>query len=198
MPPPVRKEFIVADEFSYDCDENIKIIVIGGSQGATSFSRIMPKALSLLDESQRRRLEIVQQVSFGKIDELQDEYDRLGIKATLMRFINNTAEEMRGAQLVICRAGASTLAELSALGRPAILIPYPLAAKNHQYYNAMLYKGKKAAWVVEENETASNEIASIIANISKDRDLLKTAASNMHDKRFYKSTDMLVEFIEKL
>jgi UDP-N-acetylglucosamine--N-acetylmuramyl-(pentapeptide) pyrophosphoryl-undecaprenol N-acetylglucosamine transferase len=132
------------------------------------------------------------------MDDLKNEYAKLGIKATLVKFIHNIAEEMAKVQLVICRSGASTLAELSALGRPAILIPYPSASENHQFHNAMYYKNKGAAWIVEENATISQELSLIITNILNNRELLKLAASNMINESICGSTDVFVEYIERL
>jgi len=196
--PPVRKEFLSAKRVPYPCDGKIKIVVIGGSQGALSFSQIVPNALSLIDENQRKNIELVQQVSVGSISELQQKYQQIGVQAKLLNFVHNIAEEMASAQLVICRSGASTLAELSALGRPAILIPYPKAAENHQFHNAMYYKNKNAAWIVQENKNTEKELSEIIISILNNRELLKTAASNMINELIGNSTDTFVDFIEKL
>lgn len=195
---PVRKEFLASKHVPYSCDGIIKIVVIGGSQGASSFSRIVPGALSRINENQRGNIEIIQQVSTGNISELQQKYQRIGIPAKLVNFVHNIADEMSSAQLIICRSGASTLAELSAIGRPAILIPYPEAAENHQFYNAMYYKNKNSAWIVEENKNTEKNLSEIIFSILNNRELLKTTASNMMNKLIGDSSVTFVDFIEKL
>lgn len=195
---PVRKEFLSVKQIPYSCSGTIKIIIIGGSQGASSFSRIIPNALTLINEDQRKNIEIVQQTGKGSINELQQKYQQIGVKATLVNFVHNIAEEMLSAQLIICRSGASTLAELSAIGRPAILIPYPAAAENHQFHNAMYYKNKNAAWLIEENKNTEKVLAETIISILNNRELLKTAASNMINKLKDNSTVIFVDFIEKL
>ena len=197
LPSPVRKEFVKAKNSEYKCDDRIKIVVIGGSQGAVSFSFIIPNALSLISSELRKDIDIVQQVSSAKIDDLRKAYDKIDINARLLDFVRNVAEEMSSAQLIISRSGASTLAELSTLGRPAILIPYPLASDNHQYHNAVCYKNRKAAWIVEENENIERELSSIIINLLNNRQLLKDAASNMINGLGDKSTEIFADFIEK-
>ena len=179
---PAREEFIKYRHVPYFCDHKIKILIIGGSQGAKSFNKIIPLAVSSLNESQRENIEIIQQVEYESLEPLSDYYHHLGIKSSLVKFIYNVAEIMADAQLVICRSGASTLTELSVIGRPAILIPYPKAAKNHQYLNALYYKSKKAAWILEEKENfedTAKELSCLLKNILENRELLKSAASNM-------------------
>ena len=197
LPSPVRKEFVAAANSNYKCDGRLKIVVIGGSQGAVSFSSIIPRALAMISEDQRQHIDIVQQVSSAKLDDLRIEYHKLGVNARLLDFVHNVAKEMSEAQLIICRSGASTLAELSTLGRPAILIPYPLASDNHQFHNAMCYRHKKAAWIVEEDENIEKELSKIIINLLNHRELLKEAASNMINKLGDKSTEIFADFVEK-
>lgn len=205
LPPPVRKEFIEAAKTAstnpsakYSYDGRIKMVIIGGSQGALSFSLIIPKALALIDLDLLKEIDIVQQVGDKKMGDLHETYAKIGVNARLLTFVHNIAEEMSEAQLIISRSGASTLAELSTLGRPAILIPYPLAADNHQYHNAVCYKNRKAAWIVEENEDAEKKLASIISNVLKNRQLLKNAASNMISGLRRSSTEIFSDYIEQI
>lgn len=175
--PPIRKEFVSPREYS--CDGKIKILIIGGSQGASSFSKILPAAFAILTEQERSNIEIVQQVGKPDGEQLAEVYSRLGIQCKLLNFIDNVSEVMSESQLVICRAGASTLSELSAVGRPAILIPLPKSAQNHQFLNALSYQQKQAAWVFEEKSGIEQLIAKKIREVLMDRELLKNAASHM-------------------
>jgi UDP-N-acetylglucosamine--N-acetylmuramyl-(pentapeptide) pyrophosphoryl-undecaprenol N-acetylglucosamine transferase len=203
---PVRKKFFQVRDLrskQHESDDRLskkplRIIVIGGSQGAMSFSRIIPCALSLIDYNLRKNIEIVQQVDTENAADLALKYKKLGVKASLMSFIHNIANEMASSQLAICRAGASTIAELSALGLPAILIPYPFASENHQFYNAMYYKNKKAAWLVEEKENIEQELSAIIINILSDRELIKQASSNMINILASEATNVFIKIMEQV
>lgn len=205
LPSPVRKDFIEAatrcaanHSGGYQCNGRLRIVVIGGSQGAFSFSRIIPEALALLDSECRKQIDIVQQVGVEKIEELKKAYAKIGVNACLLDFVHNIAEEMSKAQLIISRSGASTLAELTTMGRPAILIPYPLAANNHQYHNAVCYKNRKAAWIVEEGEGAEKKLASVIDSLLKNRQQLKDASSNMIGARKKNPTEVFVDYIHEI
>jgi UDP-N-acetylglucosamine--N-acetylmuramyl-(pentapeptide) pyrophosphoryl-undecaprenol N-acetylglucosamine transferase len=196
IPAPVREEFVRS--VPYKCDGTIKILVVGGSQGAASFCDIIPKALATLDSKERKNIEIVQQESHGNIDKLERIYKELGIKAIVKSFVSDVADHMFDSQLAICRSGASTLSELSASGRPAILIPYPNATDNHQLRNAMHYKNKGAAWVLEEKEEISKELGKIISRVLSNRELLKNAAAHMINDSVGEAADRFVELIELL
>jgi UDP-N-acetylglucosamine--N-acetylmuramyl-(pentapeptide) pyrophosphoryl-undecaprenol N-acetylglucosamine transferase len=193
---PVRDDFL--KNIPYECDEIIKILVIGGSQGAASFSNIVPKALAKLSRQEIKNIEITQQVAHGNIDELKQVYENLGVKSTLKRFVHGVADAMFESQLVICRSGASTLSELSATGRPAILIPYPEATDNHQFHNAMYYRDKKAAWVIEESDEVVEELGKILRQILQKRELLKTASFHMINSSVGRATDSFMELIESI
>ncbi|GHU16347.1 UDP-N-acetylglucosamine--N-acetylmuramyl-(pentapeptide) pyrophosphoryl-undecaprenol N-acetylglucosamine transferase [Alphaproteobacteria bacterium] len=198
IPSPVRDEFIKLKDVPYICDEKVRIIIIGGSQGARSFSDIIPMALEKVPLDQRKNIEIVQQVSNEMRQSLEDRYGKLGVQSTLMSFVHNMAEEMSNSQLVICRSGASTLAELSTIGRPAILIPYPGATDNHQAFNAAYYVRKQAAWMVEEKDGIIEKLSSIISEVLVNRELLKLAASNMINSSMSDSRDSFVKLIESM
>jgi UDP-N-acetylglucosamine--N-acetylmuramyl-(pentapeptide) pyrophosphoryl-undecaprenol N-acetylglucosamine transferase len=193
--PIVRDEFIKDPVRGYECDGNIKILIIGGSQGAASFSRIVPQALSQLTPEERKSMEIIQQAN--DYEELKVIYKEMGVKATLERFLYYVAEIMLTSQLVICRSGASTLSELSATGRPAILIPYPDAMDNHQFYNALHYQNKKAAWVLEEKDGIEKELSEILRQILKNRELLKKASSHIMDHTIRNAANCFVDLVEQ-
>ncbi len=114
----------------------LKLLVIGGSQGAKIFSEVVPKAVEALPEEVRRRIRIDQQCRRDEVDEVRARYEALGLQADIQPFFNDMSARLASAHLVIARAGASTVSELSVAGRPAILVPLPSAADQHQYYNA--------------------------------------------------------------
>ena len=190
----VRKEFL--KKVPYKCDDKITILVMGGSQGARSFSSIIPEVLSRLSDTTRRNLELIQQESYGNVEKLQQIYKSIGVKATVEPYIDDVAKVMSSSQLVICRAGASTLSELSALGRPAILIPFPSSAENHQLCNATYYSRKGSAWVLEEKKFIVTRMASLLDEIFSNRELLKTAASNIIDSSASTAADSFIDCIK--
>ncbi len=196
QPSPVRKEFL--KYVPYKCDEKIKILVIGGSQGAKSFSTIVPAAVKGLSVEERSELEIIQQDSYGDVEDLRNKYDSLGVKSTIDKFFYNVSEIMGECQLVICRSGSSTLMELSAVGRPAILIPYPRAMDNHQRLNAKRYVDRNAAWLIEEDGYASERLKNILRQVLKDREILKQRSDHMYNKALQNASDNFVLLIENM
>jgi len=193
---PVREGF--RRTIPYKCDDKLKILIIGGSQGARSFSEIIPNFLARLTEYEKKKIEIVQQVSYGDIEALSATYDKLHVKHKLLKFIDNVAEIMQDSQLAICRAGASTLAELSALGCPAILIPLPTSAENHQFFNAMSYQKKGAAWVLEEKSGVDKLIADKVKVFLQNRELLKKAASCMMNDSMENDRNRFLRLVESV
>ena len=128
----------------------IHLLVLGGSQGATVFSEVIPETLSRLTKEMRARLKLSQQCRPEDIDKVSAAYDRLRLKAELATFFEDVSERIGEAHCVISRAGASTTAELTVAGRPAILVPYPHAAGDHQTLNARAVEAAGAALVMPE------------------------------------------------
>ena len=136
---PVRAEIARLGELPFppfDETAALKILVTGGSQGATVLGRVVPAGLGMLQTSLRHRLQVVQQCRPEDIERVRAQYADLGIPAELLTYIEDMPEKLADAHLFIGRAGASTIAELTAAGRPAILIPYPAATDDHQTANA--------------------------------------------------------------
>jgi UDP-N-acetylglucosamine--N-acetylmuramyl-(pentapeptide) pyrophosphoryl-undecaprenol N-acetylglucosamine transferase len=117
-------------------DGIFRVLVTGGSQGASILSEVVPEGLALLPEHFRRRLQVTQQCREEDIEGVRARYAALGIPADLATYLPDLPERLAWSHLVIGRAGASTIAELTAAGRPAILVPLPSATDDHQTYNA--------------------------------------------------------------
>ncbi len=117
-------------------DGIFRVLVTGGSQGASVLSQVVPNGLSLLPVSFRRRLQVTHQARIEDIEAARAKYAELSIAADLATYLPDLPEQLAWAHLVIARAGASTLAELTAAGRPAILVPLPSATDDHQTANA--------------------------------------------------------------
>ncbi|GAB7553401.1 undecaprenyldiphospho-muramoylpentapeptide beta-N-acetylglucosaminyltransferase [Novosphingobium sp. 11B] len=136
---PVREEVLRLREQPYPEfteDSLFRILVTGGSQGARVLSDVVPEGLAMLPPALRLRLQVIQQARAEDIERVRERYAAHGIPAELATYFENMAERLAGAHLFIGRSGASTIAELTAVGRPAILIPLPYAMDDHQSVNA--------------------------------------------------------------
>jgi UDP-N-acetylglucosamine--N-acetylmuramyl-(pentapeptide) pyrophosphoryl-undecaprenol N-acetylglucosamine transferase len=151
---PVREE--IANLFSrsfpaIEQDGILRILVMGGSQGARVFSEVLPKAVSRLSAAHRARLEIFQQCRAEDIENARALYAGSGVKVRLETFYDDVAEILARTHLVISRSGASTVAEVTAAGRPAIFVPYPHHRDQQQKINAESVADVGGAWVMTES-----------------------------------------------
>ncbi|MGD8326840.1 MAG: undecaprenyldiphospho-muramoylpentapeptide beta-N-acetylglucosaminyltransferase [Sphingomonadales bacterium] len=133
-------------------DSLLRILVLGGSQGARILSTVVPDAIRMLPPGLQRRLQITQQCRAEDIERVRDLYAAESIAAELATFIEDVADRLRWAHLVISRAGASTTSELAVAGRPAILVPYAAATDDHQRANAEDMRQAGGAIVLSEKE----------------------------------------------
>jgi UDP-N-acetylglucosamine--N-acetylmuramyl-(pentapeptide) pyrophosphoryl-undecaprenol N-acetylglucosamine transferase len=153
---PIKEEFF---ERAKVRKEIKKIIFLGGSQGAKAINTL---AIDLAPWLKEQNITIVHQAGENNIESVQKEYENLGIQAEVFGFTQEIARYMSECDLAIARSGASTLWELSATGLPAIFIPFPYAAGDHQYYNAKFLAQKDLAWVVRERDLNIEAIQEII------------------------------------
>lgn len=176
---PVRREIAALGRKPYPslgADHVIRLLVMGGSQGAAVFSEIVPEALSILPKAVRGRLQVTQQCRQKDLERVKKAYKSHGIAAEVFPFIQDIPGRLLWAHLVIGRAGASTLFELTAAGRPSILVPFPSAMDDHQSANAAFLKGAGAAWVFAEKEFTSPALAKLVQRLVVNQTLLKAAA----------------------
>lgn len=157
-------------------DGTLRLVVLGGSQGASVFGRVVPDAIARLPEAVRRRLSIRQQCRPEDIAAVASAYARVGVKACLATFFDDISPLLAGAHLVVSRAGASTIAELTVAGRPSILVPYPHATEDHQTANARTLDRSGAAWLIAEPEFTPDRLAQLLADILGHPVMLGTAA----------------------
>lgn len=174
---PVRPAIAAIAERPYpDLDGDLRLLVTGGSQGARVFGSVVPAAIAMLDEALLARLRIAQQCRAEDFAAVKDAYDRLGLASELATFFNDMPERLAAAHLAITRAGASTVTELCAAGRPAILVPYPHAADDHQTANARAVAATGAAWVMPEPEFTPVALAERLRQLLRSPDELASAA----------------------
>jgi UDP-N-acetylglucosamine--N-acetylmuramyl-(pentapeptide) pyrophosphoryl-undecaprenol N-acetylglucosamine transferase len=177
---PVRESVAKLGELPFppfDEFAPLKILITGGSQGATVLSEVVPEGLGLLHPSLRRRLQIVQQCRPDDIDQVRVRYADLGIPAELMTYIEDMPDKLADAHLIIGRAGASTIAELTAAGRPAILIPFPAATDDHQTANARDMTKAGGARTIQQTNFTPTVLARQIEAMAADPIALNNAAA---------------------
>ncbi|MGE5562528.1 MAG: undecaprenyldiphospho-muramoylpentapeptide beta-N-acetylglucosaminyltransferase [Bacillota bacterium] len=177
---PVRAEIAKLGELPFPPFDDVaplKILVTGGSQGASILSRVVPEGLGMLAPQLRRRLQVVQQCRPEDIERVRAQYAELGIPAELMTYIEDMAEKIADAHLVIGRAGASTVAELTAAGRPAILIPFAAATDDHQTANAREMVKAGGARAIQEANFTPEVLARQIEVLAMDPVALGNAAA---------------------
>ncbi len=128
----------------------VRLLIIGGSQGARVLSEVVPEAVAHLDADGRSRLRIVQQCRPEDLERVRGVYEAAGVEAELASFFDDIAERLTACHLVIARAGAAFLADLTVIGRPAILVPLPGAIDDHQTANAAILADAGAAWLMPQ------------------------------------------------
>jgi UDP-N-acetylglucosamine--N-acetylmuramyl-(pentapeptide) pyrophosphoryl-undecaprenol N-acetylglucosamine transferase len=159
---PVRDAVVTVSPTPYEqpsADGKFHLLVFGGSLGARIFADRIPAAIASLDAAARARLEVVQQTRTEDMDRVRAAYDAAGVSAELSPFFPDMAQRIGRAHLVIARAGAGTVAELAAIGRPALLVPLAIAMDDHQTANAALLVDAGAAWRLSETEARVEAIA---------------------------------------
>lgn len=176
---PVREEVkaLRDEEFPALTDESVfRVLVIGGSQGASILSSVVPDGLGMLPLSLRRRLQVTQQCRAEDIERVRRFYADLEIPADLATYFNDVPEKLSWSHLVIARAGASTLAELTCAGRPAILVPLPSAMDDHQTANAREMTEAGGARTIAQSRFTAVELAKQMQKMALEPGALQNAA----------------------
>ncbi len=177
---PVRDVVIAAARRPYAPPEVggvLSILVFGGSQGARYFSDAVPPAIAFLQAETQRRIRIVQQCREEDLGRVREAYVRLGVEAELRPFFSDLPGRMAAAHLVIARAGASSVAELTVLGRPSILVPLPHALDNDQLSNASKLAAAGGAWCIEQKDLSPERLAGEIERLARHPEELAEAAA---------------------
>lgn len=162
---PVRQDICeVGMANTPDCDGRLHILISGGSQGAHRINQQVMQALPRL-EQHHQSLSIVHQTGEADYEDVAQAYQRTRLQAEVAPFLYDMANYYRWAHVVICRAGASTLAELTACGKPAVLIPYPYAADDHQRLNALALQEQGVAQVILDAELTAERLYDTILTL---------------------------------
>jgi UDP-N-acetylglucosamine--N-acetylmuramyl-(pentapeptide) pyrophosphoryl-undecaprenol N-acetylglucosamine transferase len=157
-------------------DGLLRVLVTGGSQGARVLSDVVPDGMAMLQPALRSRLQVTQQCRAEDLDAVRRRYASHGIPAELGTFFEDMAARLADAHLFIGRAGASTIAELTAVGRPAILVPLPIATDDHQTANAREMVKAGGARSIRQQRFTAKELAKQIQAMAQHPETLATAA----------------------
>ncbi len=179
---PLREEFLKQtppQERFAQRSGPLRVVVVGGSLGAQALNSVVPQALALIPEGQRPL--VIHQGGAKHMAQLAQNYETAGVTADLRPFIDDTAHAFAQADLVICRAGASTVSELAAVGAPALLVPFPHAVDDHQTANARFLSTQAAAWLMPQHEFTPTSLADFLLTL--DRTTLQQTALKAYGLR---------------
>lgn len=196
---PVRPEVLALrdEEFpAFTADGLFRVLVTGGSQGARILSEVVPDGLSMLPPALRSRLQVTQQCRPEDLDAVRARYANHSIAAELGTYFENMQARLADAHLFIGRAGASTIAELTAVGRPAILIPLPIATDDHQAANVREMVKAGGARSIRQHKFTASELAKQIQAMAQHPETLATAAHAAWNCGRPKAAEKLADLVE--
>jgi UDP-N-acetylglucosamine--N-acetylmuramyl-(pentapeptide) pyrophosphoryl-undecaprenol N-acetylglucosamine transferase len=198
---PVRDAVLKFRDVPYvspDASSRLLLLVFGGSQGARFFSEALPPALALLPDAIRARITLVQQAREEDLEDLREAYARGGIAAHLALFFRDLPERIATAHLVIARAGASTVAELTTIGRPCLLVPLPHALDNDQLENATRLQEAGGGWCVRQAELTPERLADLLEELLSEPERLARAAKKAHAMATPDAVARLADLVDEL
>lgn len=198
---PVRPAIAEASARPYDApagDGPFRLLVFGGSQGAQFFSEAVPAAIALLEPAVRARLSIVQQARKDDADGVVAAYRRLGVPAEVSPFFADMARRIADAHLVVSRSGASTVSEIAAIGRPAILVPYPHALDHDQAANAAALRAAGGADVHPQADLSPQRLAGLLGALIGAPERLAAMATSARSVGRPQATRLLADLAEAI
>lgn len=198
---PVRGAVIEAAKTPFTApggNESFNLLVFGGSQGARAFAELVPPAIAMLDGGLRRRLKICQQARPEDLERVRAAYDEAGIDAEVEPFYADLPARMAAAHLVISRSGASTIAEVTVIGRPAILVPLPGAIDNDQLMNARALERADAACLMPQSTLTPQVLSARIAELMGDTVGLERIAAKARALGRKDAVARLADLVEEL
>ena len=198
---PVRDEIRNIHDMPYsapDAEQDFTILLIGGSQGASVFSQIVPKALSRLPDHEQKRLRIIQQCRSEDLQDTRNIYKEMGIRAEVESFFHDMPERLKEAHLVISRAGASTVAEVTTAGLPAIFVPYPWHRDQQQKMNADIVSDHGGAWVMAQDGFTEEALSARLLTFLQEPGILNRAAKSSRECARPDAASRLADVIENI
>ncbi|MEZ5828299.1 MAG: undecaprenyldiphospho-muramoylpentapeptide beta-N-acetylglucosaminyltransferase [Hyphomicrobiales bacterium] len=198
---PVRDAVVGYRNVAYTAPEpagRLLLLIFGGSQGAHFFAEAVPAALATLPSPFRWRLTVVQQVRAEDMSAVRAAYEDANIAAHIAPFFRDLPERIANAHLVVARAGASTVAELTAIGRPALLVPLPHALDNDQLENATRLQEAGGGWCMSQSDLTPERLAEELTRLLGDPDLLAQAAAKSKAMANVDAVKKLAGLVEEL
>ena len=197
---PVRKAFFDAAQTPYcvAATAHVNLAVFGGSQGALILASLVPDAIAMLDPAMRQRLRIHQQARPEQIEPLQHRYSDLGVTADVKSFYTDMPSLLNQSHLVICRAGASSLAELAAIGRPSLLLPLQNAMDDHQRMNALQMQDVGGGICLDETNLSAAILSTTLTQLLETPKSLSKMAKSAQSLASPNAADLIVAMAENL
>jgi UDP-N-acetylglucosamine--N-acetylmuramyl-(pentapeptide) pyrophosphoryl-undecaprenol N-acetylglucosamine transferase len=174
---PVRGIVLAERAAPYPAFGRFNLLVFGGSQGAQFFGEFMPKVFAAMTAEERAGIRLTQQVRAENMAEVSDAYRELGLDCELNAFFMDMPRRIAGSHLVVCRSGASTIAELGVIGRPAVMVPLPHALDNDQLRNAESFAAAGAGWVHPQAALEPRGFAQFLTSLRSQQGALQQAAA---------------------
>ena len=198
---PVRQSVIAAAAMPFVAPSSgdvVKLLIFGGSQGARYFSDTVPPALAQLPDDIKRRLHVTQQARDEDLERVRNAFATSGIRAKVEPFFADLPLRMASSHLIIGRAGASTVAELTVIGRPAILVPLPHALDNDQLNNAQRLADVGGAWCIEQKDLSASRLASELQRLIAAPERLAHVAAGAKKAGRPDAVNRLADFVQSL
>ena len=196
---PIRPVVVEAAAAPYPgADGPLRILAFGGSQGARIMADVVPPAIELIPMAVRARLAVTQQAREEDIARVRAAYERLGVTAEVEPFFRDLPARMAASHIVISRSGASTVAELAAIGRPAILVPLPHALDQDQRANAGLLERAGGAIMMEQPRFTPDGVAAEIARLAADPEKLTEMAAAARRQGILDAADRLADLVMRV
>jgi UDP-N-acetylglucosamine--N-acetylmuramyl-(pentapeptide) pyrophosphoryl-undecaprenol N-acetylglucosamine transferase len=167
---PVRGDIAALDEPQQRYSERsgkLNLLVVGGSLGAQALNEAVPKALALMSEQERPQ--VIHQTGKKHLEAVRQQYAQAGVNADIRAFLDDMASQYAKADVVICRAGALTIAELAAAGVASVLVPFPFAVDDHQTHNARFLSEQGAAILLPQKELSAEKLVQLLRDLSREK-----------------------------
>ncbi|HZP19951.1 MAG TPA: undecaprenyldiphospho-muramoylpentapeptide beta-N-acetylglucosaminyltransferase [Bauldia sp.] len=177
---------------------DFRLLIFGGSQGARFLSEVVPAAIGAVPMPIRSRIRVVQQCRREDLEAVKSAYARLDVPAELQPFFRDMPSRIAASHLVVCRSGASTVAELAVIGRPAIMVPLPGALDQDQKANAEVLAGAGGGWMIEQKDMTPQRLAGELADLASHPERLSAAAASARRIGRPDAVERLADLVERV
>lgn len=197
---PIRRNIAALNDKQYSphtAQDKFRLLIIGGSQGAKVFGEVIPAAVKKLPAQLQEKMQIFHQCRKDDIDEVKAGYEGCQADLTVSHFFDNMAELYAETGLIISRAGASSIAEITAARLPSILIPLPVAADDHQTTNAEAIGKHQAGYVLKQQDFSAEKLSNLLTEVMQDTDKLSAMSDRAAHLSIVNASERLANAIEK-